>query len=261
MLQTKGKTIDEALTAMKAEQQSALDKLQKIGFAPERITFEDFGVDQAQDNNRRQMEMMVAQRIRQSNPRPAAAAAESVTLKCMVFAESPLTGKTVEDILKESYTLKQKVKAANIITKKTMTPEEEELEEEMAGMVFTGEQNFDSEPRLLYAVKLLKEESQKAYAEAFVQAQQQGDFLVAAVGAARGRLLQLSGSVNSSQRNNLRRYSSQQDYYLMNLVNDPQSMFDPVMGQMTGTNSMTGLSISPDPIEFVFRVQAAFGIR
>ena len=109
-IQVKAKTIDEALTSLKAEQKSAIEKILKIGFKKEQVEFDNFGFDLSQENKRRQMEAMISQRMKQPGQKKTEAP-ESVALKCVLIAESPIAGKTAEEILKECYTLKQKINA------------------------------------------------------------------------------------------------------------------------------------------------------
>ena len=251
-LQVKGKTAEEAIEKMKAEQKTALEKLQKIGIEQEHVRFEDFGIDQFQESRQRQMEIMVMQRIRPNAapPKPLLAA-ESIALKCMLIVELPLTGKTPVDILKESLSLKQKIKTADFAPKKeAMTPEEEEQEEEMAGMMhhYSDEPVSEGEPQLIYIANLSDESLQKAYTEAFAQARKQGEMLATATNAKLGTLMEFSGDVNRN-RSMSYAYSSNQDHYMMQLMRSQEFGDD---------KPMQGISMSPDSIEFSITVHAVF---
>lgn len=258
-LQAKGKTIDEALSNLKTIQTNALDKLQKIGIEKERVRFEDFGIDQSQDNARRQMEMMIAQRARVGQRNVATA--ESVSVKCTLFIESPLTGKTVEEILKESHTLRQKIKEANIVPQPTMTPEEQELAEEMEGMgigpsaMGGTQQGFGNGPQLVYIANLPTEEYQKALMEAYKQARWQVGFLTTAPEPRipLGRLVQITGGVNKNIMGDDFMYfsSSDSNYGLIRWV-----------ASQNNTASPTRLiSTNPDSMEFRVNVQVVFEIK
>ena len=252
-LTAKGKTIEEAFANMTSEQKSALEKMEKLGVAKERIRFDNLSIDQSQDDRRQQMQTMIAQRMRQpAGQRPSLP--EEINLRCMLVAERPLTGKTVEEILKESYVLKQKIKEADFTPKKAaMTPEEEELMEEMEGMMSRygdDEPNTDGEPRMLYVANVSEADSQKAYAEAFAEARKQGEFLANAASVKLGPLMQFSGNVVNNQRNmGYSGYSySRQDYFLMELLNS----------QNNAGAKLEILSITPDSMEMTFYAQAVF---
>jgi hypothetical protein len=253
-VQIKGKTVDEALTSMKAEQKAVLDKLQKIGIEQKQVKFEELGIDTVQSEQLRLSERLLAQAMQRigRNPRPSAAA-ESVELKCMVSIEYPLTGKTAEDILKESHTMRQKIKEANAFPKKVLTPEEEELAEEMEGMMSYGipsGQNFGEYPRLVYVANLPEESCQKAFAEAFAQAKQQGEFLAKAAGVKLGKLTQFSGGVSGTVGINSFSYpSSQDDIYIQRLL-----VYEP-------TNPTRGGALKPDGVEFIVNVHAVFAME
>ena len=249
-LRAKGKTFEEALTSLEAEQKTALEKLQKLGVASERVRIHDFSVDRDQDAARKQLEMMLARQMRQAGQKTPVLP-ESVALKCMLFIEHPLTSKTAADILKEGYALAQKIKSADLSPKKPMTPEEEEIAEEMAGMMgfSSNSQDFDSEPRLVYVAHLPDEEYQKAFTEAFVQARQQGEVLAKGANAKLGVLMQLSGSTKKNVGSPLERfYSSNQDQYLMQLMMDQQFTFP--LSKASSQN--------PNAIEFLINVNAVF---
>jgi len=251
-LQAQGKTIEEALANMDTEQKSALDQIAKLGVAKERVRFDGLNIDPSQDDRRRQMEMMIAQRMRQPAGQKPPTLAETVRLKCMLVAELPLTGKTPEEILKESHTLKQNIKAADFSAKKeAMTPEEEELMEEMEGMMsrYGDDSDSDDEPRILYVANIPEAESQKAYAEAFAQARKNGEFLATAAGVKLGTLMQFSGSVVNNQRSMMGYNYSRQDYYLMELLAGSQN---------TLGAKQEVLAVTPDPMELVFYVHAVF---
>ena len=257
-LQAKGKTIDEAFANLKTEQQTALEKIQKIGAKQENIKFESFSIDQSQKDKQRQIEMMIAQRMPTptSTPRQTAAVALPTTLKCMLLAEWPITGTAAEDILKESYELKQQIDAADFSPQKNeLTPEEEELEEEMEAMDYRRSYDSESgnEPQFLFVSGVTEKESQKAYSEAFEQAQKQGEFLAQAIGFKRGTLMQLSANLIKRQ-GGLNPYRSNDNYYVMQMMQSQQI-------DMGTSAQLECISMTPDAVEFVFVVQTVFMIE
>ena len=253
-LQCKGKTIEEALANLKIEQQTALEKIQKIGVKQENVKFESFSIDQSQKDKRRQIEMMIAQRMpaSTSSPRQTAAVALPTTVKCMFLAEWSITGTTAEDILKESYELQQQIAAADFSPKKNeMTPEEEELEEEMESMNYHSyETESSSEPQFLFVASVTEEESQKAHSEAFAQAQKQGEFLAQTAGFKRGTLMQLSANLVKRQGGSSP-YRGYEDYYIMQMMQSQQV-------DMGTSAQLECISMTPDAAEFIFVVQTVF---
>jgi len=254
-LQSKGKTFDEALATLNSEQKSALDKLQKLGVDKERVVFGSFGVDQLQENKRRQMEMMIAQRMRQPNQKKPIAA-ESIALKCTVSVEWPLVGTTAEEIFKESQALKQKIKAADFTPKAgTPTPEEEEMMEEMEGMhMYSGEGQPDGQPQFVYVAKISQEDAQEGYAEALRKAVRQSEVLAKAAGVTAPGLMNLSGSLGKQQGNMNRSFSSGEDYYFIQMMNNQQSGVD-------GTDDLECLARDPDSVDFTFVIHAVFAMQ
>ena len=252
----KGKTIDDALKSLETERKTVFEKVLKIGFVEENLKVENFSFDQSQENKRRQMERMVAQRMGQARMKKTITT-ESVAIRCMLFAEWPMTGNTIEDIFKESHTLKQKVLAANLISKpEGLSPEEEELEEEMGAMPMnysSGEEESSNEPRFIFVAKISNEEGEKAYAEAFEQAQKQGDILAKAAGYKLGTPKQINGNITKSQG-----------------LSDPYSSrynHDPYLSQMIQSQHFGNdvvkqfecIATSPDSITFTFIVPVSFG--
>ncbi len=251
-LHGRGKTVDEAVTNLQTERQSALEKIRKIGFNEEKIRFEHFSLDQTQENQRRQMEAMIAQRMRQTGQKKPEIP-ESITMKCMLFAERPLVGKNVEDIFKEVDVLKQQIAAANFTAKKeNMTPEEEELVEEMGGMsIYTGESEVSDEPRFIFVSKITEEEADGAYAEAFEQARKQAGFLAKAAGLERGSVMHLSANLSKNQGASSVYSHRNQDYYMMQILSTQQLG----MGQ---PEPFEGVAATPETMTFTFFVQAVF---
>jgi len=253
-IQAKGQTIEDALKSLETERKTVLDKIQKIGFTEENVRVENFSFDQSQENKRRQMEMMVARRMRQAGPKKAVTT-ESVAIRCTLFAEWPMTGNTVEDIFKESHALKQKVAAANLMPKsEKLSPEEEELAEEMEAMDYSsGEEESNNEPRFIFVAKISDEEGQKAYTEAFEQAQKQGDILAKAAGFKLVSLKQLTGNITKSQENSEPYSRYNHDPYLTQMIHSQQ------FGN-SETKQFEGIATSPDSIVFTFIVQVSFGM-
>lgn len=254
-VQGQGGNVDEALVKLNAAKDSATEKLVKLGFDKEKLRTENFSLDQSQANRRQQMERMIAQRVRQPNQAQGAVAIpESVLLRCELHAEQPLAGKTVEELLKETQAVKEKIKAADFSPKPgELSPEEEELAEEMAGMneYYSDESAPSTDPRYIYIAAVTEEEARDAYRNAFAQAEKQADFLAQAAGVRRGRLMQLSGTLTKGQASANPYMRHNEDYYLMQMLNAEN--FSP-----EGERQYECFALSPAAMTFTFTVQATF---
>lgn len=251
-VQGRAKTFDEAFEKLLSEQAATVEKLQKLGVEKERVQFEGLGVDQSQENKRRQMEAMISQRMRQAGQKPVSVP-EVVTLTCKAMVEWPLAGKTPEDLLKESHAIRQKIKEADFTPKATeLSLEEEELAEELGGMSFhSGDDEDSDEPRFLYIARIPEDEVRKAYVTAFQHARKQGENLAEATGCKLGVLLKASGTMskNTASQNPYGRHN--QDYYLMQMLNSQQYGSD-------DTRQRECLALTAEPVTFLFGIQAVF---
>lgn len=256
-VQARGKTVEEALSKLQSERDSTLEKIVSLGFDKERVTADDFGIDQQEENKRRQMQMMIAQRMNQGRRKKKASAREPVLVRCQLLAEHPISGTTAEAVLREGCEWAQKVKAANLSPETTaQTPEEAELIEEMHGMNFhSGEPGSGNEPRLIYISNVSEEEARKAYAEAFQHARKQGEILAAAAGVKAGALTRLSAHLakNPSGANNP--YGNYNPHFsVRQMTGSPQSDFD-------GLKQLEGSATTPEAMTFAFTVDAVFTIE
>lgn len=254
-VQAKEKTVDEALKKLNAEKTAAVEKLQKLGFTKERLTFESMTLDQTQENRQRQMEAMVAGRMRQPGAKPSASS-ESVAIKTLLSAEWPLKAKTLEEILKEDFELKQKIKAADLTPEKeAMTPEEEELAEEMAMMSYGSDDSATNlEPRFLYVATISDERARAGYKEAFENAKKQAAIQTEAAGHTLGPLVMLSARVNKGQTRQNPYSHRSEDYFLMQMLHAQQYGEDE-------SKQFENLSLQPEEMSFTFVSSAIFALE
>lgn len=278
-LQIQAKNMDEALANLKSEKESALKKLQDIGFEKDHIQFQNVGVDREWETKRRQMEAMINQRIMQPqvmpvivpsspdgvmeyhSPEPQATVPVLIpeaptVLKQMIFADWPVKGKTSEDLLKESSDLMQKIKAIDFQPQKEMTPEEEELAEEMEGFMrnshYSDESEQNNEPKFVYIAKLSDEKKQAAYQEACANAKKHAQTLAQLTGFELGMLKTLSGYHHAATPRDLG-YSGNQDYQLIQMMSSQPS------GHIQQL-PVEGFSLTPEVVTFTISVQTAFTV-
>jgi len=115
------------------------------------------------------------------------------------------------------------------------------------------ETESSNEPQFLFVSSVTEEESQKAYAEAFEQAQKQGDFLAQAAGFKRGTLVQLSANLIKRQGGS-GPHRGYEDYYIMQMMQSQQT-------DMGTSAQLECIAMTPDAAEFVFVVQTVFMIE
>ncbi len=202
MLTAKGKTAEEAVAVLKARRQAAVAELVKMGAEKKSIQVSNITVSAAENQRRRQLQMMIRQRMQAGG---AAAKPpklpEVVNLVAMLTAEWPIAAKDPEELFLTVQELQGKVKAAKLAGGKEaekLSPEEEELAEE-AGPGFGpyGEEDFDpSTPGFVYVAKISEEDRAKTTAEAFQKARADAQRLARAAGVQLGPLAGLSAGVD-----------------------------------------------------------------
>jgi uncharacterized protein YggE len=252
----KGKTIEEAMAKLKEQREAASAKVQKLKADKKDIKFSNPSVSTAQNSRQRQMEMMIAQRMSQGKKPKGLQAAESVTLGCTMTVEWPIAAKTAEEILLESYALKQKIKAAELMGKKEaeqLTPEEEEQAAEMAEVARSqGEDpQAGSEPQFLFVARITEEERKTAFAEAFAKSQKNGAELAKAAGVELGPLAGLTGQGRGSQSFGEENYGYSSGYY-------QRQMRMQLMGDDPEQQVNEAVAADPEAIMFSFGVNAVF---
>jgi len=202
-IQAKGSTIEAALQSLKERRKTAENRLKELEAIDESI---EFGPPQRSvafsQQQREMMEMLqrqlqgrgeIAERMLKANP-----SVVSLTLR----ADWALEAETPEDLLLASHRLTEKIRAADPASTEEaqqLTPEEEEVLEELAGL--TSDYGYETEsdavePRWLYVATISAAQRKQALAEAFEKAKQEATLLAEAAGAYLGPIVSL-GSMHS----------------------------------------------------------------
>jgi uncharacterized protein YggE len=199
MLTAKGKTAEEAVAVLKARRQTATAELVKLGADKKSIQVSNLSVSAAENQRRRQVQMMIRQRMQAGGgAAKLPKLPEVVNVVAMLTAEWPITAKDPEELFLTVQQLQGKVKGAKLAGGKEaekLSPEEEELAEEMKGEMgyYGGEEEFDpSTPMFSYVAKITEEDRTKAMAEAFQKAKADAQRIAAAAGVQLGPLAALS---------------------------------------------------------------------
>lgn len=260
-LLAKGKDLPEAITKLKARRTKVEKQLETLGAAKDSVKFGDVELDTAQDDQQRQMEMMLRQRMaqRRGGKRPAEKEVSVKPVKVLqtLKAEWLLKAANTTDLLVLSKKLQDAIKAADLGGLKDAeepTPEEAELAEESEemGMHFGGQEGpKPGEPVFVFVAKINSADREKALAEAFRAAKQEAAQLAKAADLELGALRSLQGGGGIDAEDGA-------DYRL--LYNTP---FGAAMRQqMTGRNhSGEAIGASPGVLKFKVTVNATFGLK
>jgi uncharacterized protein YggE len=196
----KGSTLEEALAALKDKTEAAKSQLATLGADKGGVKLDEPQIAVENSDRRRQMEMMMAQRLR-GGKRSAKKdeTKQPVAVSSTLTAEWPLQAKSGEELLVAATALQEKVKAADLAGAKEaskLTPEEQEALEEMEAQGFDpygGEEAKPGEPMFLFVASIAEADREKAEAEAFQKAKQHATRLAKAAGAGLGKLTSLAG--------------------------------------------------------------------
>lgn len=256
-LSEKAKTVKEALAKLKDRRETAILKLETLGAADKSITLAPPTLSTAAATRQQQMMQMVMRQWRSQGRRipKALQGNQSVTVVSELKAEWPMKVAAGDELLLASQELIDKVKAADLAglkEPKKLTPEEEELAEEMqqAMQQFGGFGGGDGEaqpgePKFLFVAKITEEERAAAMAEAFAKAKKSATRLANAAGMQIGKLAHLEGSTTNAED-----YSS----YAMQMWAAQQQV------AADTTDDSEGASPLPGKVTFQIMVQAKFGL-
>jgi hypothetical protein len=197
----KGKDTAEALAALKDRVSAAKTQLLALGADKASIAAEEPQLAVENKDRRRQMEMMMAQRMR-GGRRPAAKKEEAkppVSVSATLSAQWPLKAAGGEELLVAVTALQDKIKAADVAGAKEqakLTPEEQELADELAaeqvGMYGGDEEPKPGEPIFMFVAPIAAAEREKLLVDGFKKAKDRAARLAKAAGAELGALRLLS---------------------------------------------------------------------
>lgn len=254
------KDLSDALLRLKSRRAKAEKLLESLGVNKDSIKFGEPKIDESQDDRQRMMEMMMRQRMLQQGKK-AAPQKQDKPVKVMVdlTAEWTLKPGDAGAQLIEARKLQDAVKAADlggVSEKEQMTPEEEELAEEMedsAPDFGGGNQHKPGEPRFIFTAQISAADYDKAVGEAFRKAKADAVRLAKATDIQLGALRSISASGAPS-------IDASDDYpnYYGRFGNSPQNQIGCTTDHETG---MCTTGQSPGVLNFVVNVSAVFAIK
>jgi len=176
----------------------------------------------------------------------------------------PLESQSAEELLLEAQALREKIKAADLAGTKQaeeLSPEEQELAEEMAEMMMQhGEEPVPvGEPLFMYVARITEADRDRAMADAFAKAKAHAERLAGAAGVKLGPLVALSGAGGGSST------MTDPDMYGMFGGHDyrRQQYFRQLVqsgGAADDESNNEAVGIEPGGLKFTFMVNAMFAL-
>jgi len=200
-LSGKGKSLKEALAALKDRREAVKAVLPTLGAAVDSIKFDDPQVTRGEEQQK--MNEMLAQRMgRTKRATPGEAAALPTTATADLTADWPIQAADIEQLLAKAFELQEKIKAADLGGTKEaakLSPEEEELQAEMQQMMSSNQQGpSPGEPQFTFVLKVAPDDQAKLTADAFQKAKADAERLATAAGAKIGKLTSLQSTTQSA---------------------------------------------------------------
>lgn len=263
VVSAKGSDLKEALASLKDRLDAAKAQLATLGAEKTSVKTEAAKVAAEDSNRRRQVEMMMAQRLRAGGRRPTKKSETKppVSVTSSLTAEWALKG-TGEELLVAATALQEKIKAADLAGSKeeaALSPEEQELADELGveamSMMYGGEEQAKpGEPMFVFVSPISEADREKAMAEGFQKAKSRAARLAKVAGAELGALRALNESETSASDDDP--YSGYAQRYQMQMM----QMMSAAGGGDTEEQSE---AIGSQPTKVVYRVAvtASFDLK
>ncbi|MHC4398167.1 MAG: SIMPL domain-containing protein [Planctomycetota bacterium] len=259
----RGKTLEEALVSLKDRREAARMQLESLGADRGSVNFGPPSLSNPETEQKRRFEAMVMQRMRATGRKTPKGlqVPKSFTVSSRLSADWPLAAESPEKLLLATHSLTEKIKAADLARAKkakALSPEEEELAEEMAEMMSSrGEEQIEpGTPVFSYVARITDQDRDKAMAEAFQKAKANAERLARAARTGLGPLVGVSGGGGGASR--FQQPGFGYDYELY----EYQQYIERLTGHERSTDMEDGLcatTTSPDAsLKFTFHVTALF---
>jgi uncharacterized protein YggE len=250
------KSTKDALAKLKTLGDAATTKLKDMGAEKDSIKIAAPRISEASNDQRRQMEMMVRQRMRAGGKKPKAQPEPPVVVSATLTAEWKLAGKDVAALLIEGHDLEEEVKAADLAgTKKNgeeKSEEEQEMTDEMEqyGMRDDG-QPKPGQPLFMYVAKVDEAERAKALHGAYEKARAEAEQLAAAAGVKLGSLRGLQSQASPGDEGNYgySRYGNMRQYMIAQMA---------ASGESESALPTEAVGAHPGEVRMTFAVYANF---
>ncbi len=193
-LQTRDAELSQAVAKLRQRKDDVRKALLDLGAVAESIEFGEAVVGSAAGSAQSQMQRMVMMQMQNRQVDEAALAALPVTVTVSVTADWPLEGDASEDLLLRAHEIQKRVKEAKLAeSREELTPEEQEIMEEMQGYAGYGmPQSKPGEPAFSYVATLPPRSRTDAMRQAIERARADALQLAEAAGLALGPVTRLS---------------------------------------------------------------------
>ncbi|NQU26643.1 MAG: SIMPL domain-containing protein [Candidatus Nealsonbacteria bacterium] len=264
----KGKTLEESFEKLKIRRGEATAKLEKLAVDTDSIEWGTPGLSAIESAYQQQFEALVRQRLSSGQSVPKGLKIpRTVTTTVSLNAEWPIAAEGHEKLLVAMQALQKQIRDADLAGLKQpekLSPEEQELAEEMAAMMEdSGEgQPPVGEPSFVYVARITDQQVDDAMAEAFKKARLAATRLARAAGMTLGPLASLSGSGGGAENTDDDEYYGGgfyggSNYARMNYIRQMMAMrssSDP------DDQQNESIAIDPAALTFQFYVKATFRI-
>ena len=263
-LLARGATLQDALDKMKLRRQAVTAQLETLAADKASVAFGAPSLSNMQTEQRRRFEAMIQERIiaRGREVPKGLQIPKSVAVSMSLKAEWPLQADTPEALLMAVESLQERIRAADlggIQDAQAASPEEAELEEEMAAMMSDmGEEQIPiGQPQFLYVARISEGQRDQAMAEAFSKAKAQAAVLARAAGIQLGPLVGLSGQGGGKFDYGEDAYSGY-GYARMEYL---QRVMGGFAVDESGRIPDEAVATTPESLGFLFWVHASFRIQ
>jgi uncharacterized protein YggE len=260
-LSARGKSPAEALAALKDRRDAVKALLPTLGAAADSIRFGDPEVTRG-DQQQKMNEMLIQ---RMGRTKRGASGGEGTTLPTTattsLTADWKLQATEIESLLAEAFALQEKIRTADVAGAKEapkLSPEEEELQAEMAQMMGGNQGPDPGEPLFTFVLQVGPEERAKLTAEAFQKAKTDADRLATAAGAKLGKLTSLHGNSQGADMSDA--YSSYGGNPYAYQYVQQQAALLAAAGGAEGTEG-EAVGMSPTKVKLTVLVQAEFALE
>jgi hypothetical protein len=256
-----GKTLEEALAALKERREAVALQLEKLGVDRAALVFAPPGVDESQAAQQRRMEVMIAQRMGSRSKKAGKSPALPVRIVSVVTAQWPLEADTPEKLLLAAQALRDKIKEAKLsegTETNKLSPEEQEVAEEMAASGRMGGDEEGPKPgeaRFVFYAQLSPQDRRVALAKAFAKAKAKAAELAEAAGASLGPLSSLASESGMGGG-----YNPYSRYGYAFGRNDNEFVQQLAQSLSEDDQRMEAIGTRPDGVAFDIAVNASFAI-
>jgi len=262
MVMSRGSDLKQALSGLSERTAAAEAQLAALGAAKDSIKFGDPQISTQADDQRRQIEQMIAENLRRSGraqktgdkPRP-------VTVVSTLTAEWPLQTADPSELLIHTHELQDKIRQADIsgsAEASKLTPEEEEIMEEAEGMFSrysSSDEPKPGEPVFSFASPISDDDYEQALADAFQKAKANAARIAKATGGELGKLEFVHGDDTNSMENGGYSYRYDSPSY------QAYQMLQSFQSRSNTEEKREAIGVQPGEVAYSVTVSAGFGLK